>query len=89
MSKVDNHILGWCIITSIFVFTYVPFKSVMTTLYELWTKCKYDLSILKPWGCAAYVHNSSYKHGKLGLKKKKYIFIRYFESSNGHMFIYE
>jgi len=58
----------------------VPSKSGMTTLYELWTKCKYDLSILKSWGCAVYVHNSSYKHEKLGLEKKKYIFIRYSNS---------
>ena len=40
-------------------------------------------------GYAAYVHNSSHKYGKLGLKGKKSIFIRYSEHSKGHIFISE
>ena len=36
-----------------------------------------------------YVHNPSHKYGKLGHRKRKYIFIRYSEHSKGHVFIGE
>ena len=67
----------------------MPSKSVTSTPFELWTGCKPDLSNLKPWGCTAYVHDSSHKYGKLGPKGKKSIFIRYSEHSKGHVFIGE
>ena len=67
----------------------MPSKSVTTTPYELWTNRKLDLSFLKPWGCAAYVNNSSHKHEKLGPRGKKSIFIRYSEQSKGYVFIGE
>ena len=50
---------------------------------------KPDLSNLKPWGCAIYVHDSSHKYGKLGPRGKKSIFIRYSEHSKGYVFIGE
>ena len=36
-----------------------------------------------------YIHNLSYKYGKLGLKGRKCIFIRYSEHSKGYVFIDE
>ena len=67
----------------------MPYKSVTSTPYKLWTGRKPDLSNLKPWDCATYVHNSSHKYGKLGPIGKKSIFIRYSEHSKGHVFIGE
>ena len=67
----------------------MPSKSVTSTPYELWTGRKPNLSNLKPWGCATYVHDSSHKYRKLGPKGKKSIFIRYSEHSKGHIFIGE
>ena len=52
-------------------------------------KRKPDLSVLRPWGCAAYVLNTSHPHGKLGARGKKCIFIRYSEHSKGYVFIGE
>ena len=37
----------------------------------------------------AYVHNVSHEYWKLGSKGKKYIFIRYLESSKGYIFLGE
>ena len=44
---------------------------------------------MKPWGCAAYVHNTLSKYGKLGQKGKKSIFVRYPEVSKAYVFIGE
>ena len=57
--------------------------------YELWTSYKRYLSVWKPWGYAAYVHDPFHKHGKLGQKGKKNIFIRYSEQSKGYVFLSE
>jgi len=65
----------------------VPTKSVTTTPYELWTGRQPDLSILRPWGCAAYTHDFSHKYDKLGPRGKKSIFIRYSETSKGYVSI--
>ena len=67
----------------------MPSKSITTTPYELWTNRKPGLSFLKPWACAAYVHNSSHKYGKLSSRGKKSVFIRYSEQSKGYVFIGE
>ncbi|KAF7835216.1 hypothetical protein G2W53_010075 [Senna tora] len=61
---------------SSFILNRVPSTSVASTPYELWTKRKPDLSILRPWGSAAYIHDNSHKYGKLGPRGKKCIFIR-------------
>ena len=78
---------GNALLTATFVLNQVPSKSFTTTPYE--TNRKPDLSFLKPWGCAAYVHNSSHKYGKLGLRGKKSILIRYNDQSKGYVFIGE
>ena len=44
---------------------------------------------LRSWGLIVYVHNTSHKHGKLGPKRKKCIFIRYSEHSKGYVLIGE
>ena len=75
--------------TAIYVLNRVPSKSVSSTPYELWTGRKPDLSFLRPWGCAAYTHETSHKYGKLGPRGKKSIFIRYSEHSKGYVFIGE
>ena len=80
---------GDALLTTTFVLNRVPTKLVTTMPYELWTNRKPDLSFLRPWGCVAYVHNSSHKYGKLGIRGKKSIFIRYSEQSKGYVFIGE
>ena len=49
-----------------YVLNRMPTKLVATTPYELWTSRKLDLSVLRPWGCAAYVHDPYHKYCKLG-----------------------
>ena len=44
---------------------------------------------MHPWGCAAYVHNNSLQYGKLGLRGKKCIFMRYSELFKGFVFVGE
>jgi hypothetical protein len=67
----------------------VPSKSVSSTPYELWNGVKPNLGYFHPWGCAAYIHNTSHEYGKLGPRGKKCIFIRYSEHSKGFVFIGE
>ena len=88
-SSFSYHLWDDALLRTTFILNRVPLKSVTTTPYELWTNRKLDLSFLKPWGCAAYVHNSSHKYGILSLRGKKSIFIRCSEQSKGHVFIGE
>jgi hypothetical protein len=67
----------------------VPSKSVPSTPYELWTGKKPDLSNLRPWGSASFVHDTSYKYGKLGPRGNKCIFVRYSKHSKGYVLIGE
>ncbi|XP_019257602.1 PREDICTED: uncharacterized protein LOC109235802 [Nicotiana attenuata] len=78
---------GDALLTATFVLNRVPTKSVTITPYELWTGRQPDMSVLRPWGCAAYTHDSSHKYGKLGPRGKKCIFIRYSETLKGYVFI--
>ena len=80
---------GDALLTAAYILNKVPSKSVPSTPYERWTGRKPDLSNLRPWGSAAYVHDSSHKYGKLGPRGKKCIFIRYHETSKGYVFIGE
>lgn len=57
--------------------------------YELWTIHKLDLNTLKPWSYVVYANDFSYKYGKLCLRWKKYVFIRYSEHSKELVFIGE
>ena len=51
---------GDALLTTTYVLDRVYSKSVTSTSYELQTGRKPDLSNLKPWDCAAYVHDSSH-----------------------------
>ena len=42
-----------------------------------------------PWGCAAYVHFTSHKYGKLGPRARKCIFLQYPKGSKGYVFLGE
>ena len=72
-----------------YILNRVPSKSVSATPYELWTGKKPDLNNLWPWGSTGYVHNTSHRYGKLGLREKKCIFIRYSKHSKGYVLIGE
>ena len=67
----------------------IPYKSIASILYELWAERKLDLNYLKSWVCAIYVYEPAHQHGKLGLRDKKSIFIRYSVHLKGYMFIGE
>jgi hypothetical protein len=72
-----------------YILNRVPSKSVPSTPYELWSSKKLDLSNLRPLGCAGYVHNATHKHGKLGPRVNKCVFIRYFDESKGYVMLGE
>ena len=75
--------------TATYILNRVPSKSVSSTPYELWIGKKPDLNNLRPWGSTSYVHNTSYRYGKLWPRGKKCIFIRYFEHSKSYVLIGE
>ena len=72
-----------------YIINRVPSKYVPSTPYELWKGETPNLSIMRPWGCACYIHNTSHEYGKLGPRGKKFIFIRYLEFSKGYVFLGE
>ena len=80
---------GDALLTATYILNRVPSKTVGSTPYELWNNRKFDLSNLRPWGLAAYIHIPSHKYGKLGPRERKCIFIRYNEHSKGYVFIGE
>jgi len=63
----------------------MPSKSVPATPNELWKGRNPSLDHLSPWDSAGYVHNPTHKHGKLGPKAMKMVFIRYHEHSKGYV----
>ena len=72
-----------------YIINCVPSKFVHSTPYEPWKGKTTDSSIMRPWGCIAYIHNTSHEYGKLGPRGKKCIFIRYSEFSKGYVFLGE
>jgi hypothetical protein len=80
---------GDALMAAAYILKRVPSKSVPSTPYELWSGKKPDLSNLCSWGCACYVHNATHKHGKLGLRANKCIFIRYSNESKGYVMLGE
>lgn len=42
---------------------------------------------MKSWGFSTYTHDLSHKYGKLGPRGTKSMFVRYFETFKGYMFI--
>lgn len=80
---------GDALLTAAYVLNRVPSKSVTFTPYELWTGRKPDLSYFRPWGCSAYIHDTSSKFGKLGPRGKQCVFVRYPEVSKGYVLVGE
>uniref|UniRef100_A0A2N9FVA6 Integrase catalytic domain-containing protein n=1 Tax=Fagus sylvatica TaxID=28930 RepID=A0A2N9FVA6_FAGSY len=72
-----------------YILNRVPSKSVPSTPYELWSGKKPDLSNLRPWGCAGYIHNATHKHGKLSPRANKCVFIRYSDEFKGYVMLGE
>ena len=72
-----------------YIINCVPSKFVRSTPYELWKDEMPDLSNMRSWSCATYIHNTSHEYGKLGLREKKCIFIRYLDFSKGYVFLGE
>ena len=85
MAQAKLSIFFWrdALLIATYILNRVSSKSVSSTPYKLWNGEKPDLGNLHLWGCAAYVHNNSHQYGKLGLRGKKCIFIRYSELSKG------
>ena len=80
---------GDALMVATYILNKVPYKSVPSTPYELWSSKKPNLSNLRPWGCADYVHNTTHKHGNLGPRANKCVFIRYFDESMGYIMLGE
>ncbi|KAI3461729.1 hypothetical protein Pfo_018392, partial [Paulownia fortunei] len=68
-----------------YILNRVPSKSVPLTPYEMWYGRKPSLEGLRLWGSGGFVHNTSHKHGKLGPRAVKHIFIRYCDHSKGYV----
>ena len=75
--------------TGAYILNRVPSKSVPSTPYKLWFGKKPDLSNLHPWGCASYAHSVTHKHGKLGPRANKCVFIRYSDESKRYVMLGE
>ena len=91
MAQANLPVSYWddALLTAAYVLNRVPTKTVQTTPYEMWTGRKPSLGHLRPWGCAAYVHDQAPEHGKLSARGKKCIFLRYSETSKGYVFLGE
>src|SRR4051812_29830175 len=66
---------GYALETTAFTLNRAPSKSVETTPYEFWNGSKPDISLLKIWGCDAYVKRL--QPNKLDPKADKCYFIGY------------
>jgi hypothetical protein len=77
-------ISGYALETVEFTLNKVPTKSVERTPYEIWTGKRPRLSLIKVWGCEAYV-----KHlmsDKLTPKSDNFFFVEYLRESKGYYF---
>ena len=75
---------GYALETAAFTLNRAPFKSIETTPYELWFGKKPKFSLLKVWGCDAYVKR--FQTDKLGPKSEKCVFIEYPKETVGYTF---
>jgi len=75
---------GDALLTAAYILNPVISKSVPATLYELWHGRKPFLDHLCLWGSAGYVHNPTHRHGKLGPRATKMVFIWYPDQSKGY-----
>ena len=75
---------GYALETAAFTLNRAPSKSVEMTPYELWFGMKPKLSLLKVWGCDAYV--KKFQPDKLEPKSEKCVFIEYPNVTIGYTF---
>ena len=80
-------VLGLCFRDDPFTLNRAPSKSVEMTPYELWFGNKPKLSLLKIWGCDAYVKRL--EPDKLKPKSEKCIFIGYPKETIGYTFYHK
>jgi hypothetical protein len=66
---------GYALETTGFTLNRVPSKSIVKTLYEMWTGKTPSLSFLKIWGCEVYVKR--FQSDKLTPKSGKCMFVGY------------
>ena len=86
MSQTDLPISlwGYALETVAFLLNRIPSKAVEKTPYELWTEKRPSLSLLKIWGCEAYVkHQAS---DKLASKSDKCLFVGYPKETKRYYF---
>ena len=76
------------LLTTTCILNCVPSKSISTP-YELWTDRRPDLSYIRPWRAADYVHSNPHAYEKLDPRANKCIFIRYSDESKGYVMLGE
>ena len=86
MSLIDLLLSSWgyALETAAFTLNRAPSKSVETTPYAMWFGKKLKLSLLKVWGCDAYV--KKLQPDKLEPKLEKCVFIGYPKETIGYTF---
>ena len=72
---------GYTVKTAAFTLNRVPSKAVKKTPYQMWTGQRPSLSILKIWGCEAYVKRQV--SNKLEPKSDKSLFVGYPKDRGG------
>ena len=85
MVHANRRFCGYALLTIAYILNHVPSKSIFARSYELWFGKKLSLDHLRPWGSAGYVHNLTYKYGKLGTRATKMMFRRYPAHFKGYM----
>ena len=71
-AKLPNSFWEDALLSAAFIINRVPSKSIPSTPYESWKGKTPDLSIMRPWGCVAYIHNTFHEYGKLGHRGNRY-----------------
>ena len=86
MSYTDLPILlwGYALQMASYILNHVPFKSVSTTLYEIWHGRAPSLKYVKIWGCLAFIKRL--KSDKLDMQSIKGRFVGYSKGSLGYYF---
>ena len=88
-AKLPISFWGDALLSATYIINSVSSKFVPSTPYELWKGETSYLSIMRPWGCAACIHNTSHEYKKLGPMGKKCIFKIYSNFSKGYAFLGE
>ena len=77
-SNLPHQFWAECLSAVVHVWNRCPTSAIQhSTPFEMWHKCKPDVSHLRVWGCLAYVHIQKDKRSSLGPHMEKCIFIGY------------